>query len=194
MLGHASLQQTQRYLNVTDDELRKGLEVSWRRGRALWLVADGQDGVTECHTGVTPTSGKCGAPGGIRTHGLWLRRPTPPSRLTPTQTTLADFPASFEGARQLLTAPNRVRVSHLCHTAAARRRRRAADEFSGRSRCLLAATIRAGATIRVTAETTTGVIVMARTRPHWVGVRALPVRKTTSQKTIHAIATKTREG
>jgi site-specific recombinase XerC len=24
MLGHASLQQTQRYLNVTDDELRKG--------------------------------------------------------------------------------------------------------------------------------------------------------------------------
>jgi integrase len=29
MLGHASIQQTQRYLNVTDDELRKGLEVSW---------------------------------------------------------------------------------------------------------------------------------------------------------------------
>ena len=29
MLGHASIQQTQRYLNVTDEELRKGLEVSW---------------------------------------------------------------------------------------------------------------------------------------------------------------------
>ena len=31
MLGHASVQQTQRYLNVTDEELRKGLEVSWKR-------------------------------------------------------------------------------------------------------------------------------------------------------------------
>ncbi len=50
MLGHASLQQTQRYLNVTDDELRKGLEVSWRRGRALRLVAGEQNSVTECHT------------------------------------------------------------------------------------------------------------------------------------------------
>ena len=26
---HASIQQTQHYLNVTDEELRKGLEVSW---------------------------------------------------------------------------------------------------------------------------------------------------------------------
>jgi hypothetical protein len=49
-------QQTQRYLNVTDDELRKGLEVSWRRGRALRLVDGVENGVTECHTGVTPTS------------------------------------------------------------------------------------------------------------------------------------------
>ena len=40
MLGHASMQQTQRYLNVTDEELRKGLEVSWKnRGRALRLVS-----------------------------------------------------------------------------------------------------------------------------------------------------------
>jgi site-specific recombinase XerD len=29
MLGHASLRQTQRYLNLTDEELRRGLEVSW---------------------------------------------------------------------------------------------------------------------------------------------------------------------
>lgn len=40
MLGHASIQQTQRYLNVTDEELRKGLEVSWNnKGRPLQLVA-----------------------------------------------------------------------------------------------------------------------------------------------------------
>ena len=28
MLGHASVQQTQRYVNVTDEELQKGLEIS----------------------------------------------------------------------------------------------------------------------------------------------------------------------
>jgi integrase len=38
MLGHASIQQTQRYLNVTDEELRKGLEVSW--GRQLRAVSE----------------------------------------------------------------------------------------------------------------------------------------------------------
>ena len=40
MLGHASLQQTQRYLNVTDEELRKGLEVSWTATeRCGWSLA-----------------------------------------------------------------------------------------------------------------------------------------------------------
>jgi integrase len=40
MLGHASIQQTQRYLNVTDEELRKGLEVSWiNQGRPLRLAS-----------------------------------------------------------------------------------------------------------------------------------------------------------
>ncbi len=53
MLGHASVQQTQRYLNVTDEELRKGLEVSWRRRRALRVVAGEPNSVTECHTAVT---------------------------------------------------------------------------------------------------------------------------------------------
>lgn len=42
MLGHASVQQTQRYLNVTDEELRKGLEISWRR-RALKAVSGGSN-------------------------------------------------------------------------------------------------------------------------------------------------------
>jgi integrase len=40
MLGHASIQQTQRYLNVTDEEMRKGLEVSWKnQGRPLRLAS-----------------------------------------------------------------------------------------------------------------------------------------------------------
>jgi hypothetical protein len=39
---HASVQQTQRYLNVTDEELRKGLEVNWKR-RTLKAVAGGQN-------------------------------------------------------------------------------------------------------------------------------------------------------
>ena len=38
--SHASIQQTQRYLNVTDKELRRGLEVSWRnQGRPLRLAS-----------------------------------------------------------------------------------------------------------------------------------------------------------
>jgi site-specific recombinase XerD len=40
MLGHASIQQTQRYLNVTDEELRRELEVSWNnKGRPLRLAS-----------------------------------------------------------------------------------------------------------------------------------------------------------
>jgi integrase len=40
MRGHASIQQTQRYLNVTDEELRRGLEVSWKNeGRPLRLAS-----------------------------------------------------------------------------------------------------------------------------------------------------------
>jgi len=42
MLGHASVQQTQRYLNVTDEELRKGLENSWKR-RTLKMAAGGHN-------------------------------------------------------------------------------------------------------------------------------------------------------
>jgi len=42
MLGHASIQQTQRYLNVTEEELRRGLEMSWNnKGRPLRLGSGG---------------------------------------------------------------------------------------------------------------------------------------------------------
>ena len=41
ILGHASMQQTQRYLNVTDEELRKGLEVSWNQKRRSLRIAAG---------------------------------------------------------------------------------------------------------------------------------------------------------
>jgi integrase len=41
MLGHASIQQTQRYLNVTDEELRRGLEVSWNNKRRPLRLASG---------------------------------------------------------------------------------------------------------------------------------------------------------
>ena len=42
MLGHASIQQTQRYLNVTDEELRRGLEVGWKNeGRPLRQIVPG---------------------------------------------------------------------------------------------------------------------------------------------------------
>jgi site-specific recombinase XerD len=33
MLGHADIKQTQRYLNVTDEELRQRLAVTWERRR-----------------------------------------------------------------------------------------------------------------------------------------------------------------
>jgi hypothetical protein len=40
MPGDASIQQTQRYLNVTDGEMRKGLEVSWNnKGQPLRLAS-----------------------------------------------------------------------------------------------------------------------------------------------------------
>jgi hypothetical protein len=44
----------------------------WRRGRALRLVAGRQDGVTECHTPVTPTSEKWRARQGSN---LWPSAP-----------------------------------------------------------------------------------------------------------------------
>lgn len=38
MLGHADIKQTQRYLNITDEELRKALTGVWERRRQLRLA------------------------------------------------------------------------------------------------------------------------------------------------------------
>ena len=55
MLGHASIQQTQRYLNVTDEELQKGLEVSWRnQGRPLRLASGKLRSVDRCLCQIVP--------------------------------------------------------------------------------------------------------------------------------------------
>src|SRR5690349_14388723 len=42
MLGHASIQQPQRYLNVSDEELRKGSEVSWNSQGAAAPIGGGK--------------------------------------------------------------------------------------------------------------------------------------------------------
>jgi hypothetical protein len=42
MLGHADMKQTQRYLNITDEELRKAMTGVWERRRQLKAV--GQSG------------------------------------------------------------------------------------------------------------------------------------------------------
>jgi hypothetical protein len=46
MLGHSTLQQTQRYLNVTDEEMRKGMQISW--------TSVGSDWRRRADTGVAP--------------------------------------------------------------------------------------------------------------------------------------------
>ena len=40
MLGHADIKQTQRYLNITDEELRKAMTGVWERRRRLRVVGD----------------------------------------------------------------------------------------------------------------------------------------------------------
>jgi hypothetical protein len=66
MLGHASVQQTQRYLNVTDDELRRGLEGELEAGARASAVPASRI----FHTivpNLSPRDPKSGAPGRIRT-------------------------------------------------------------------------------------------------------------------------------
>ena len=48
MLGHTSIQQTQRYLNVTDEELRRGLEVSWNNKSRPLRLASGASSNRPC--------------------------------------------------------------------------------------------------------------------------------------------------
>ncbi len=38
MLGHADIKQTQRYLNITDEELRRSITGLWERRRQLKAV------------------------------------------------------------------------------------------------------------------------------------------------------------
>jgi site-specific recombinase XerD len=38
MLGHADIKQTQRYMNITDEELRKSMTGVWERRRQLKAV------------------------------------------------------------------------------------------------------------------------------------------------------------
>jgi integrase len=68
VLGHASIQQTQRYLNVTDEELRRGLEgeLEERRPTASTGVRKliGLDVSPNCPR-VVPGSSKLGCGGGI---------------------------------------------------------------------------------------------------------------------------------
>ena len=93
MLGHASVQQTQRYLNVIDEELRNGLEVSWKR-RSLRVVAGGRmaDGVSHlCHA----ATGKVARPAGLEPL-LMLAGPHPRSRAS-----LARSLGTAAGARPL---------------------------------------------------------------------------------------------
>jgi integrase len=39
MLGHADIKQTERYLNITDEELRKAMTGVWERRRQLKAVS-----------------------------------------------------------------------------------------------------------------------------------------------------------
>lgn len=40
MLGHSDIKQTQRYLNITDEELRRAMTGVWERRRKLRVVGE----------------------------------------------------------------------------------------------------------------------------------------------------------
>jgi Phage integrase family len=79
MLGDADIKQTQRYVNMTDEELRNALTGRWERRRQLKVVAQWGTLAPRAAAIINRLSSgvaECGAPGRIRTCGLWLRRPT----------------------------------------------------------------------------------------------------------------------
>ncbi len=47
MLGHADIKQTQRYLNITDEELRRAMTGVWERRRQLRLSASSSQPATD---------------------------------------------------------------------------------------------------------------------------------------------------
>jgi integrase len=51
MLGHADIKQTQRYLNITVEELRKAMTGAWERRRHLRVV--GERSTTDCQSFVS---------------------------------------------------------------------------------------------------------------------------------------------
>ncbi len=81
MLGHADIEQTQRYLNITDEELMKAMTCqSHAKTQPASSFAKGsienQVGCQPEHLQALIGDANGGAPGRIRTCDLWLRRPT----------------------------------------------------------------------------------------------------------------------
>ena len=74
MLGHASILQTQRYLNVTDEELRRGLEVSWNNKADHFDSRREPEMIGRCQeVSVVCASVTNRSPRGPRRLEIWLR-------------------------------------------------------------------------------------------------------------------------
>jgi hypothetical protein len=71
MLGHADIKQTQRYLNITDEELRKAMTGVWERRRQLRAVGQ-QETASDCQSFVS----RCGDGSIMRAPGTFDEMPT----------------------------------------------------------------------------------------------------------------------